>query len=52
MKTFGWICIILGGLSLIGAFSSGDSGIGPCFLLAAGIGLVYFANQKDKKNTK
>lgn len=49
MKTFGWICIILGGLSLIGALSSGDSCFGPCFWLAVGIGLVYFANQKDNK---
>lgn len=52
MKTFGWICIIFGGLSLTGALSSGDSGFGLCFWLAVGIALVYFANHKNKKNTE
>ena len=52
MKIFGWICIVLGALSLIGAASAGHSIFGPVFWLALGIALVYFGNQKEKDKKK
>lgn len=48
MKTFGWICLILGGLSFIGAGLAGDSVLGPCFWIALGIMLVYIAKEREK----
>lgn len=48
MKTFGWICLILGGLSFIGAGLAGNSVFGPCFWIALGITLIYFAKEKEK----
>lgn len=52
MKTFGWICIVLGALSFIGAASAGHSVFGPVFWLALGISLVYFGNQKEAEKKK
>lgn len=54
MKIFGWICIALGGLSLIGAAGAGDSVIGPLFWLGVGIALLCVANKKknDEENKK
>ena len=52
MKTFGWICIVLGALSFIGAASAGHSVSGPVFWLALGIALVYFGNQKKEEKKK
>lgn len=52
MKTFGWICIVIGGLSFIGAASAGHSVFGPLFWLALGIALVYLANQKEEEKKK
>ena len=49
MKTFGWICIALGGLSFIGAAGTGRSIAGPAFWLAVGIALLYFGDKKDRK---
>ena len=46
MKVFGWICVVLGGLSLIGAASAGHSAFGPLFWLGLGITLLYFGNHK------
>ena len=51
MKTFGWICIVLGALSFIGAASAGHSVFGPVFWLALGIALVYYGNQKKNGAT-
>lgn len=48
MKTFGWICLILGVLSFIGAGLAGNSIFGPCFWIALGITLIYFAKEKEK----
>ena len=52
MKTFGWICIVLGALSFIGAASAGHNVFGPVFWLALGIALVYFGNQKEEEKKK
>ena len=52
MKTFGWICIVLGALSFIGAASAGHSVFGPVFWLALGIALVYLGNQKKEEKKK
>ena len=46
MKVIGWICVVLGGLSLIGAASAGHSAFGPLFWLGLGIALLYFGNRK------
>lgn len=52
MKTFGWICVVLGGLSFIGAASAGHNVFGPVFWLALGIALVYLGNQKEEEKKK
>ncbi len=46
MKIAGWILVVLGGLSLLGAASAGHSVFGPIFWLGVGITLLYFANRK------
>lgn len=51
MKIAGWILIVLGGLSMVGAASAGHSVFGPIFWLGLGIALLYFANHK-KNNDK
>ena len=50
MKIFGWICIVFGGLALIGAIAGGNSAFGPVFWLGLGIALLYFANKKSNEN--
>lgn len=47
MKIAGWICMMLGVLSLIGAISAGHNPLGPTFWLALGIALLYRANNRD-----
>jgi len=49
MKTTGIIILIIGGLSFLGAALFGNSVIGPLFWIAIGVALLYFANQKEKK---
>lgn len=51
MKIAGWILIVLGSLSMVGAASTGHSVFGPIFWLGLGIALLYFANLK-KNNDK
>ena len=48
MKVFGWILVIIGGLSLIGSIAGGNSAFGPLFWLGLGIALVSIANRKNK----
>ena len=52
MKTFGWICVVLGALSFIGAASAGHSVFGPVFWLVLGIALIYFGNKKEEEKKK
>lgn len=47
MKFFGWICTILGALSLLGALSGGSSPIGPLFWLGLGIFLLFRSSSKE-----
>ena len=51
MKVFGWILVIIGGLSLIGSIAGGNSAFGPLFWLGLGITFICIANRKenDKK---
>ncbi|HRM57025.1 MAG TPA: hypothetical protein PLP97_07250 [Prevotella sp.] len=49
MKIAGWICTILGVISLLGAIVAGDNPLGPTFWLALGIFLLYKANKNDNK---
>ena len=49
MRYFGWFCVILGGLSFLGAVIAGHNVFGPLFWLAIGIGfLAYDKNKKEK----
>lgn len=47
MKIAGWICVVIGGLALIGAIVGGGNPFGPLFWLGLGITLLYFANHKN-----
>jgi hypothetical protein len=47
MKIAGWICVVIGGLALIGAIVGGSNPFGPLFWLGLGITLLYFANHKN-----
>ena len=51
MKAFGWIIVVIGGLSLIGSIAGGNSAFGPLFWLGLGITFICIANRKenDKK---
>ena len=49
MKTFGWICIVIGGMALLGTMLSGSNATGPIFWLGLGIFLVFRANQKEQE---
>lgn len=52
MKKFGYFCIGLGGLSLLGALMAGHSIFGPSFWLALGIALVVIADKKEEDKRK
>ena len=52
MKNFGWICIVIGSMSFMGAIVKGDKAVGPTFMLALGIYLLYRVNQKKKEFEK
>ena len=49
MKIAGYIFTAIGGLALIGGLAAGHSIFGPLFWLALGIVLIYFGNEKNKK---
>lgn len=50
MKVLGWIFIVIGGLSLIGAAVGGNSTFGPLFWLGLGIALVVIRNRKQNND--
>lgn len=52
MKIAGWIIIVFGGLSLLGALGAGNSVVGPIFWLGVGITLLYFANHKKNNDNE
>ena len=47
MKTIGWILIVIGALSFIGAASKGHSVFGPLFWLGLGGTLVYLKKMRS-----
>lgn len=49
MKTAGWICVVLGILSMIGAASKGDGLIGPTFVMGLGVFFLYRASHKEQE---
>lgn len=49
MKTTGWVLLVIGGLSCLGALTAGDSIIGPVFFIAIGLMLINKSNN-DKKD--
>lgn len=48
MKTTGWVLLVLGGLSCLGALTAGHSILGPVFFIAIGLMLINKSNN-DKK---
>lgn len=50
MKTTGWILIVIGVLSFIGAASKGHSVFGPLFWLGLGGTLIYLKREKDEES--
>ena len=50
MKTFGWVLIILGALSFLGAASKGHDVFGPCFCIGLGGLIVYLKREKEENN--
>lgn len=49
MKLFGWICIVIGAFSFLGAAIKGHNVTGPTFWLGLGIFLVHRAKQKEQE---
>lgn len=49
MKTFGWTCVVIGGLAFLGAVLKGHNAIGPSFWVALGVFLLYRSNQKEQE---
>lgn len=52
MKIAGWILVVLGGLSSLGAACAGHSVFGPIFWLGVGITLLYFANSNKNNDNE
>lgn len=52
MKTTGWILIVIGVLSFIGAASKGHSVFGPLFWIGIGGTLIYLKREKDEEPQK
>lgn len=50
MKVGGWICLVIGLLSFLGAATKGDSVFGPCFFIALGAFLLYRVNNRKSKS--
>ena len=48
MKTTGWVLLVLGGLSCLGALSAGNSIFGPIFFIAAGLLLINKSKDKER----
>lgn len=47
MKAIGWVLLVLGGLSCLGALTAGHSIFGPIFFIA--IGLMLINKSKNDK---
>lgn len=50
MKAFGWVLIVLGALSFLGAASKGHDVFGPCFCIGVGGLIVYLKREKEENN--
>lgn len=44
MKTIGWVLLVLGSLSCLGALTAGHSIFGPVFFIAIGLMLINKSN--------
>ena len=49
MKKAGWVILVIGGLSCLGALTAGDSIFGPVFFIALGLMLINNSTN-NKKN--
>lgn len=52
MRTAGWICLIFGVLSFLGAALNGNSVFGPLFWIGLGAFLLYRVNNKEDEREK
>ena len=52
MKTAGWIFIVIGVLTFLGAASKGHSVFGPLFWIGIGGVLIYLKREKEETNEK
>ena len=48
MKTVGWVLLVFGSLSCIGALTAGHSIFGPLFFIAIGLMLINKSNNSKK----
>lgn len=48
MKTTGWVLLVFGGLSCLGALTAGNSIFGPLFFIALGLLLINKGNNEKK----
>ena len=48
MKTIGWVLLVLGSLSCLGALTAGHSIFGPGFCIAIGLMLINKSNNDRK----
>ena len=48
MKTVGWVLLVFGGLSCIGALTAGHSIFGPVTFIAIGLMLINKSNNNKK----
>lgn len=49
MRRWGWICVVIGSLSLLGVILKGHNPLGPLFWIGLGIFLLQRANQKKEE---
>lgn len=52
MKIAGWICLVIGVLSFLGAAFKGNSVFGPIFWIGLGVFLLYRVNNKEQESEK
>ncbi|MDE6021483.1 MAG: hypothetical protein K2H01_10885, partial [Ruminococcus sp.] len=52
MRTAGWICLVIGALSFLGAALKGNSVFGPLFWIGLGAFLLYRVNNKEDEREK
>lgn len=52
MKIAGWVCLVIGVVSFLGAASAGDGLLGPTFFVALGVFFLYMASNREEQKDK